>query len=88
MTDKININIPINKTYFNTFLNSFISIHFYNDQSHNLESLRGLLFPPEHPDREFNDMVNFIKVVFDEMIKMNKDEEVLQNELKINVIYI
>jgi hypothetical protein len=88
MSDNIHIKIPVNKTYFNTFLNSFVSIHFYNDNSFTLESLKNLLFPPEHPDKEFNDLVNFIKIVFDDSIKLNKDQETLKNDLGLTVIVI
>jgi len=81
------IKVPINKTYLNTFLNSFISIHFYNDDSFNLESLKNLLFPPQHSDKDFYDLVNFIKIISDNLIKFNKQQETLKKDLNISVRY-
>lgn len=90
MSEKLVIKIPLNKTYFNTFINSFFPIHFFNDNSFTLESLKNLLFPPEHNDKDFNDLVNFIKIVFNDYIKANKDVESLKNDLSssVNNIYL
>jgi hypothetical protein len=87
MSNLIKIKIPFNKTYLNTFLNSFVPIHFYNDNSFTLESLKNLLFPPEHPDKEFNDLLNFVKNVFDDLIKLNMDKENIKKELSFTVKY-
>jgi hypothetical protein len=85
MSERITINLPINKSYFITFVNSLIPIHFYNDDKFTVESLKNLLFPPEHPDKEFNDLVMFIKVIFDESLKNNKDIDNLRKELNNRV---
>jgi hypothetical protein len=85
MADKIKIKIPFNKTYLNTFLNSYVPIHFFNDHSFTLESLKNLLFPTHHPDKEFYDLVEFVKIVFDSLIKFNKDRDILIKELSQSV---
>jgi hypothetical protein len=85
MSEKITINLPINKSYFITFVNSLIPIHFFNDNKFTVESLKNLLFPPEHSDKEFNDLVTFIKIVFDESIRNNKDIDSLRKEMNNNV---
>lgn len=85
MSERITINLPINKSYFLTFVNSLIPIHFFNDDKFTVESLKNLLFPPEHPDKEFNDLVKFIKIIFDESIRNNKDKDNLIKEMKNNV---
>jgi hypothetical protein len=86
--EKINIKIPISKSYFNTFVNSFLNIHFLNDTSFTLESLKNLLFPPEHNDKEFNQLVDFIKIAFDDLIKHNKSELALKTDLEKFVKYL
>lgn len=81
MSEIIKILIPLNKTYLNTFLNSFIQIYFFNDNSFTLESLKNLLFPPEHLDKDFNELVNFIKIICDDLIKYNKDINQINKDL-------
>jgi hypothetical protein len=85
MSNKISIKLPISKAYFTTFINSFCSIHFLEDNSFSLESLKNLLFPPEHLDKEFNELVEFIKIIFDEYIRNNKSTEEINSELQQNV---
>ena len=84
MSEKILIKVPIQKTYFTTFLNSLVSIHFFNTTEFTIESLKNLLFPPEHPDKEFNELVTFIKIAFDELIRLNKDKETIEKELNMS----
>ena len=43
--------IPINKSYFSTFMNNFLSITYLNDKTTSLESLKLLLFPIEFSDQ-------------------------------------
>ena len=81
----LTIKVPINKTYFTTFLNSFLPIHFFNSTEFTLESLKNLLFPPQHPDKEFNDLVSFIKIVLDEVIRNSKDGEAIGRDLRMKV---
>ena len=69
------------ETRLNTFINSLCSIHFLEDQSFSVESLKNLLFPPQHPDKEFNELVEFIKIIFEEFIKNNKNSEEMSYEL-------
>ena len=45
------ISIPLNKTYFSTFLNNFQSITYLNDKTTTLDSLKLLLFPIEFSDQ-------------------------------------
>ncbi len=85
MSEKISIRIPITKAYLTTFINSFCSIHFLEDQSFSVESLKNLLFPPQHPDKDFNELLEFIRIIFDEFIKNNKNTEEMIDELQENV---
>ena len=85
MSDKISIRIPITKAYLTTFINSLCSIHFLEDQSFSVESLKNLLFPPQHPDKDFNELLEFIRIIFNEFIKNNKNTEEMTNELQENV---
>lgn len=87
MSELIDIKVPINKTYFSTFLNNFVSIYYFNDNSITVESLKNLLFPPEHSDVDFNELVNFIKIIFDDLIIINKDSQRLKDDLQIKVYY-
>ena len=82
---KILITVPINKSYYLTFINSLVPIHFFNDTQFTIESLKNLLFPPEHSNSEFNDLISFIKIVFDEIIRNNKETEELRKYLSLNV---
>lgn len=86
MSNKIQIKISIGRAYFITFINSYCSIYFLEDNSLSLESLKNLLFPPEIPDKEFNESVEFIRIIFDESIKNNKCSEEIQTELQKIVI--
>jgi len=88
--EKIKITLPIKKAYYTTLINSLIPIHFYRDQSITIDSLKNLLFPPSVSDEEFNNLVNFIKFTFDEIIKNSKDKNNLEKELNktVNKIYI
>jgi len=86
MSNKIIIKFPISKAYFTTFINSFCTIHFIEDNSLSLESLKNLLFPPEITDKEFNESVEFIRIIFDEFIKNNKSSEEIETELQNIVI--
>lgn len=87
--EKISIILPIKKNYYNTFINSLISIHFLNEQTFSLESLKNLLFPPSLTDDEFNSLVKFILLIFDELIKNSKDKIILEKDLrKIVIIFL
>jgi hypothetical protein len=85
--ESINIKVPISKSYMNTFINSFIPIHFYGDTRVSLENLKNLLFPIDYLDNEFNDLNNFIRIVFDEVIKNNRDINSLKKDLEKKVKY-
>ena len=86
--ERIKITIPFKRNYYITFINSLISIHFYNDNSITIESLKNLLFPPSVSDEEFNNLKDLIILSFDELVKNNRDKTHLENELKRNVIKI
>lgn len=85
--DKPNIILPIKKAYYTTFINSLIPIHFFADQSITIDSLKNLLFPPSVSDEEFNTLVKYILLTFDEIIKNNKEKSILEKELKKIVIF-
>ena len=84
--EKIKLSLPFKRNYYITFINSLISIHFYNDNSITIESLKNLLFPPSVSDEEFNNLRDTIIFSFDELVKFNKDKTFLENELKKKVI--
>ncbi len=84
--EKVQIKIPIKKTYYTTFINSLIPIHFYKDESITIDSLKNLLFPLSVSDEEFNTLVKFILLAFDEIIKNNRDNLSLEKELRKTVI--
>ena len=86
MTDIININVPISKSYLNTYLNGFISIHYYKDNQVSLENLKNLLFPVEYLDSDFNNLNNFIKNIFDDIIIYGKELLILKKDLTKKVI--
>lgn len=88
MSEPILITIPISKTYYTTFINSYILIYYFNDNSFTLESLKSLLFPTEFLDKDFDNLVNFISAVFDEYIKNGKEGEEIKKELENKVTYI
>jgi hypothetical protein len=50
MSGRESLAIPVNKSYFTTFMNNFLSISYLEDKSTNLESLKLLLFPAEFSD--------------------------------------
>jgi hypothetical protein len=76
--------IPLNKSYFTTFVTSLLNIWYLEDKSMTLETLKNLLFPPEHPDALFNQLIDYIKRIFEDIIKLGKDPESLRKELKAN----
>ena len=86
MTEIINIKVPISKSYFNTYLNSFISIHFFKDNQVSLENLKNLLFPLDYLDHEFNKLNDFIKNVCDDSIINGKDSILLRKDLIKRVV--
>ncbi len=86
MTEIINIKVPISKSYLNTYINSFISIHFFKDNQVSLENLKNLLFPIDYLDSDFNQLNNFIKNVFDDIIVQGKELTVLRKDLIKKVI--
>ncbi len=83
---KYQIRVPISKAYMNTYINSFIPIHFYDDTRVSLDNLKNLIFPIDYLDNEFNDLNNFIRNIFDEMIRNNKDINSLKKEIDTKVI--
>jgi hypothetical protein len=54
MSNQEKIVIPLNKTYFSTFMNNFLSITYLNDKTTTLDSLKLLLFPVEFSDQGKN----------------------------------
>lgn len=86
--EKSNIILPIKKAYYTTLINSLIPIHFYGDLSISVDSLKNLLFPPTVLDEEFNSLIKFILLTFDEIIKNNKDKTSLEKQFNKNVFNI
>jgi len=85
--EKIKILNPLNKSYLITFVNSLVGIHFFTDTQHSEESLKNLLFPINFSDENFYEFVNFIKIIFDEMIRNNNSAEHLKTELSDKFIF-
>jgi hypothetical protein len=81
----IEIKVPINKTYFTTFINSLIPIHFYNDNRVSLDSLKNLLFTIEQTDTDFNNLVRFVTTVADEVVRTNKETNLIKEEFSEKV---
>jgi hypothetical protein len=73
--------IPLNKSYFTTFVTSLLNIWYLDDTSMTVETLKNLLFPPEHPDLLFNQLVDYIRRIFEEVIKLGKDHESFRKEI-------
>jgi hypothetical protein len=73
--------IPLNKSYFSTFVTSLLNIWYLDDKSMTVETLKNLLFPPEHPDLLFNQLVDYIRRIFEEVIKFGKDHESFKKEI-------
>lgn len=85
--ERIKISNLLNKSYLTTFINSLVSIHFFTDSQHSEESLKNLLFPPNFSDELFYQLVNFIKIVFDELIRKNNNTDNLKSELNDKFIF-
>jgi hypothetical protein len=81
----IKIKVPINKSYFSTFMNSFIPIYFMNDNRVTLETLKNLLFPVDYSDNDFNDLVAFVGLLCNEVIKTSKEITTIKSELSQKV---
>ena len=79
--------IPLNKSYFTTFVNSLLNIYYFEDRTMTIESLKNLLFPAEHPDQQFNELVQFIHKIFEEIVRNGKDGEILRKEMSASVNY-
>jgi hypothetical protein len=82
------IKIPINKNYFTTFLNSYLPIKYFNDDRVTLEELKNLLFPVEYSDSEFDELVEFISQICDELIRFTKDLNAIKTEISKKVIFL
>jgi len=83
--EKIIINLPISKPYFTTFIISLVDIRYFNKDEFTIQSLKNLLFPPEHSDEEFNKLVKFVWLLFDMLIISGKDRDALENEVNLYV---
>ena len=79
--------IPLNRSYFTTFVNSLLNIYYFEDKTMTVESLKNLLFPADHPDQQFNDLVLFIHKIFQEIVRNGKDGETLRKELSGSVLF-
>lgn len=88
MSEKINIELPFKRNYYITFINSLIQIYYYNDNSITIQSLKNLLFPPSVSDEEFNNLKDLITFSFDEILKQNKEKNLLENDLKQKVLFL
>ena len=88
LMSKKNIKNPLSKNAYKTFLGQFIDIHFFNDpkeEATSLESLKNMLFPSDLPDEEFNDLIEFIKIVMEDIIINAKQVSKISEELSEQV---
>lgn len=85
---KIEIQNPLNKVAYKTFLSQYIQIHFFKkeeDETRALENLKNMLFPPKHTDQLFNELVNFVKTVMDKLILSSTPLDKIKAELNESV---
>jgi hypothetical protein len=87
---KIEIVNPLSKTGYKTFLNQFIQIHFFSDlnkEKDSLENLKNLLFPPDTTDEVFNNLIDFVTKIMDNLIKKSKNVEIIRNEIENDFVF-
>ena len=87
---KIEIVNPLSKTAYKTFLNQFIQIHFFSDlnkEKDSLENLKNLLFPPDTTDEVFNNLIDFVTEIMDNLIKKSKNVEIIRNEIENDFVF-
>ena len=87
---KIEIVNPLLKTAYKTFLNQFIQIHFFSDlnkEKDSLENLKNLLFPPDTTDEVFNNLIDFVTKIMDNLIKKSKNVEIIRNEIENDFVF-
>ena len=81
---KIEINNPLNRAMFKVFLTQFIQIKFFKEEKdfkESLDNLKNLLFPPETTDDIFNNLVSFVTILIDKLIRTEKELEDITSEL-------
>ena len=84
MSNKKIIENPLNNSTFKTFINQYIQIHFFEpieNKKSSLENLKNLLFPAETSEETFNNLIEFVEICLDKIIKTNVDIDVIQNDL-------
>ena len=84
MSNKKIIENPLNYSTFKTFINQYIQIHFFEpseNKKSSLENLKNLLFPAETSEETFNNLIEFVEICLDKIIKTNVDIDVIQNDL-------
>ena len=87
---KIEIVNPLLKTAYKTFLNQFIQIHFFSDlnkEKDSLENLKNLLFPPDTTDEVFNNLIDFVTKIMDNLIKKSQNVEIIRNEIENDFVF-
>ena len=87
---KIEIVNPLSKTAYKTFLNQFIQIHFFSDlnkEKDSLENLKNLLFPPDTTDEVFNNLIDFVTKIMDNLIKKSQNVEIIRNEIENDFVF-
>ena len=87
---KIEIVNPLSKTGYKTFLNQFIQIHFFSDlnkEKDSLENLKNLLFPPDTTDEVFNNLIDFVTKIMDNLIKKSQNVEIIRNEIENDFVF-
>ena len=87
---KIEIVNPLSKTVYKTFLNQFIQIHFFSDlnkEKDSLENLKNLLFPPDTTDEVFNNLIDFVTKIMDNLIKKSQNVEIIRNEIENDFVF-
>ena len=87
---KIEIVNPLSKSGYKTFLNQFIQIHFYsplNKEKDSLEDLKNLIFPPDTTDEVFNNLIDFVTKIMDNLIKKSKNVEIIRNEIENDFVF-
>ena len=88
---KKEIKNPLSENGYKTFIEQYLQIHFINDRKEeksSLESLKNLLFPSDFPDESLNDLIEFVKIVVEDLILYVKDKEKINQELDEQVYII
>lgn len=82
MSEIIEINPPITRNYFLTFMSNYIQLKYFNDKTISLESLKNLIFPSDYSEKNFSNFLVFIDKASYFIVNKNLNEDETSNLLK------